>query len=112
MQAPAPSQAPSAYRTCNACGAKVHREEVHRNRYGQYICKGCRSDGVRVVGRHRLRHLVQRTPTALVAFLVVLVVLVVLPLALVLLLELHSYSNAGMVQDLKDMVRSINQWGR
>lgn len=109
MQAPAPSQAPSAFRTCNACGVKVRREEVHKNRYGQYICKACRSDSVRVVGRHRLRHLLQRTPTALVAFLVVLVVL---PLAVLLLLELHSYSNAGMVQDLKGMVRSINQWGR
>ena len=112
MQAPAPSLAPNAYRTCNACGAKVHREEVHKNRYGQYICKACRSDGVRAVGRHRLGHLVQRMPTALVAFLVVLAVLVVLPLALVLLLELHSYSNAGMVEDLKDLLRSINPRAR
>ena len=59
-----------------------------------------------------MRNLVQRMPTALVAFLVVLVVLVVLPLAVMLLLELHSYSNSGMVQDLKDTVRSINQWAR
>tara|TARA_R110001599_G_scaffold49437_1_gene141318 strand:- start:363 stop:701 length:339 start_codon:yes stop_codon:yes gene_type:complete len=112
MQAPAPSQAPNTYRTCNACGAKVHREEVHKNRYGQYICKACHTDGVRVVGRHRLHYLVRRMPIALAAFLVVLAVLVVLPLALVLLLELHSYSNAGMVEDLKDMVRSLNQWAR
>jgi hypothetical protein len=26
--------------------------------------------------------------------------------------QLHGYSNAGMVQDLKDMVRSINQLAR
>lgn len=112
MQDPAPSQAQDAYRTCNACGAKVHREEVHKNRYGQYICKACRSDGVRVVGRHRLRHLVQRMPTALAAFLIVLAVLVVLPLVVLLLLEMHDYSNTGMVGDLKDMVRSINQLAR
>lgn len=112
MQVPASSPADPAYRTCQACGAKVLRAEVHKNRYGQYICRACRSDGVRAVGRHRMRHLWQRMPTALVAFLVVLAVLVVLPLAVMLLLDLHTYSNTGMVEDLKDIVRAINPRAR
>ena len=112
MPASASPHAASDMRTCNACSTLVHRDEVHKNRYGQYICKACRADGVRAVGRRRVHHLAQRIPTALVAFLVVIVVLVVLPLAFMALSQLHSYSNAGMVQDLKDMVRSINQWAR
>jgi hypothetical protein len=112
MSSPEPGQNASAYRTCNACGAEVHRADVHKNRYGQYICKACRADGVRAVGRHQMRHLMQRMPTALVIFLVVILVLVVLPLVAMVLIDMHSYSNSGMVQDLKDMVRSINQWAR
>jgi len=112
MQAPASHPAASDHRTCNSCGTRVHRDEVHKNRYAQYICKACRAKGVRAVGRRRVHHLVQRMPTALVAFLVMLVVLVVAPLVILMLLQLHSYSNTGMVQDLKDMVRSINQWAR
>lgn len=112
MTASAPSQAAQDMRTCNACSSRVHRDEVHKNRYGQYICKACRSDGVRAVGRRRVHRLAQDMPVALVAFLGVILVLVVLPLVFFALSELHSYSNGGMVQDLKDMVRSINQWAR
>lgn len=112
MPASASSHAASDMRNCNACRRRVHRDEVHKNRFGQYICKACRSDGVRAVGRRRVHHLAQRMPTALVAFLVVILVLVVLPLAFMALSQMHSYSNGGLVQDLKDMVRAINQWAR
>jgi hypothetical protein len=112
MHAPASTQTTSEHRTCTACGATVHRTEVHKNRYGQYICRDCRASGVRAVGRHRMRHLLQRMPTALVAFLAVMLVLVVVPVALMLLLQLHSYSNTSMIDDLKDLVRSINQMAR
>jgi hypothetical protein len=56
--------------------------------------------------------MVQRMPTALFAFLIVVLVLVLVPLAFFLLTQLHSYSNTGMVGDLKAMVRSINQMAR
>ncbi len=112
MQAPATPKPSSDYRTCIACGACVHRADAHKNRYGQHICKRCRSDGVRAVGRRRLQHLVRRMPVALLAFLAVMVALVLVPLAFVLLVQLHSYSNGGMVGDLKDMLRSINRMAR
>jgi hypothetical protein len=112
MQAPASPPPALDHRTCGACGASVHRADVHKNRYGQYICNNCRADGVRAVGRQRLRHMVQRMPTALFAFLIVVLVLVLVPLAFFLLTQLHSYSNTGMVGDLKAMVRSINQMAR
>ena len=112
MHAPASPPPALDYRICSACDARVHRAEVHKNRYGQYICKACRSDGVRAVGRRRLHHMVQRIPTALLTFLVVMLVLVLVPLAFFLLAQLHSYSNGGMVGDLKDVVRSINQTAR
>jgi len=112
MQAPASIQPTSDHRTCSACGASVNRADVHKNRYGQYICKECRANGVRAVGKHRLRHLFQRMPTALAAFLAVMLVLVVIPVAAMLLFQLHSYSNGSMVGDLKDLVRSINQMAR
>lgn len=97
------------HRTCTACGAWVHRADVHKNRYGQYICMACRSKGVRAVGRRSLRQVVQTMPTALLTFLIVMLVLVLVPLALLVLAQLHSYSNGGLVDDLKEMVRSINR---
>lgn len=112
MPAPASPPPDPSFRTCSACGARVHRAEVHKNRYGQYICKACRSDGVRAVGRRRLHHMVRSMPTALLAFLVVMVVLVLVPLVFLLLAQLHSYSNGAMVDDIKDTVRSINRMAR
>ena len=114
MQASASNQPDSDYRTCDACGARVRRTEVHKNRYRQYICRDCRASGVHAVGRHRVRRVghrwIQRMPVALVTFLAVILVLVFVPLVFMLLAQLHTYSNAGMVGDLKDLVRSINQW--
>ena len=68
MQASASNQPDSDYRTCDACGARVHRTEVHKNRYRQYICRDCRASGVHAVGRHRVRRWIQRMPVALVTF--------------------------------------------
>jgi len=115
MSSLAQNSAVQEYRTCNACSTRVQRDEVHKNRYGQYICKACRRDGVRAVGRRRAHHLVQRMPTALLAFLVVMLVtlvMVVVPLALMLLMKMHTYSNTGLVEDLKEVVRSINRMAR
>ena len=112
MQTPASPAPALEFRTCSACNAKVHRADIHKNRYGQYICKACRSDGVRAVGHRRLHHAIKRMPAALVAFLIVIAVLVFVPLAFLLLAQLHSYSNGKMVDDLKDTVRSINRMAR
>ncbi len=38
-------------RACAACGAMVSRQDCHRNRYGEYICRTCQSAGV----KHTLR---------------------------------------------------------
>jgi len=112
MHAPASPPPALDHRICSGCDARVLRAEVHKNRYGQYTCKACRSNGVPAVGRRRLHHVVQRMPTALLTFLVVMLVLVLVPLAFFLLAQLHSYSNGGLVDDLKDLVRSINQSAR
>ncbi|MFO1190865.1 MAG: hypothetical protein U1F00_01670 [Rhodoferax sp.] len=109
MQAPASVHASTDMRTCSACRVRVHRDEVHKNRYGQYICKLCRNDGVRAVGLRRFQHLLHRMPTALLAFLGVVLAMAVATLVVLAVVKAHSYSNAGMVEDLKSLVRSINR---
>ena len=111
-QSPVSHYAASDLRTCNACSTRVHRDEVHKNRYGQYICKACRSDGVRAVGRRRISHLMHRMPTALLAFLIVVLATAAILVALMTVGKLHTYSNGGMVEDLKALVRSINKLAR
>lgn len=34
-------------RTCAACGATVPRQDCHRNRYGEYLCRACQKAGVK-----------------------------------------------------------------
>ena len=43
-------------KTCSSCGATVPREQIHRNRYREYICRECRARGVRFTWRRRARH--------------------------------------------------------
>lgn len=38
-------------RVCSACGTSVAREECHKNRYGEYICRECQSVGIKFVRR-------------------------------------------------------------
>jgi hypothetical protein len=112
MHATAPSPPDPDYRVCSACSARVHRRGIHKNRFGQYICMACRANGVRAVGRRRLHHLIQRVPIALLVFLTVMLVVLVVTIVVILLAQLHSYSNGDMVDDIKEMVRSINRMAR
>lgn len=38
-------------RVCSACGTSVAREDCHKNRYGEYICRECQSAGIKFVRR-------------------------------------------------------------
>jgi len=42
---------------CSSCNALVEREDCHKNRYGEYICKKCQGAGVRFTRAHRLLYL-------------------------------------------------------
>ena len=42
-------------RVCTSCGATVQRRECHKNRYSEYICRNCQSDGIRFTWRARYR---------------------------------------------------------
>lgn len=109
MDLPARSHSATDLRTCSACGTAVHRSEVHKNRYAQYICKSCRSDGVRAVGRKKMRHFFSRAPVAAAAMLAVVAFLVLAIGILVAGSRFHAYSSGGMVDDIKAMVKSLNQ---
>ena len=39
-------------RICTGCGATVSRRDCHRNRYGEYICRGCQAVGIKYSPRH------------------------------------------------------------
>ena len=42
-------------RVCSSCAASVERQDCHKNRYSQYICRQCQNAGVKFTGRQRLR---------------------------------------------------------
>ena len=46
-------------RVCSSCAASVERQDCHKNRYSQYICRRCQTAGIKFTGRQRLR---QRSP--------------------------------------------------
>ena len=97
------------FRICDSCGASVHKLDMHKNRYAQYICRECRSSGIKAVGRKNLRYLVAKIPLLTLATIAgLMLVLVVLLLAL-LGSTMHSYSNGGMLEDLKSAVQSLNR---
>ena len=99
-------------RVCAACGARVPRWEVHKNRYSQYICRPCHSSGVRAVGRQGIRHALSKVPLVVLAAVGVVLVMAMLVVLALLAGSLHGYSNGGMLQDLKDVFRSLNQLAR
>jgi|GEM_PF-1893790 len=42
-------------RVCSSCAATVERQDCHKNRYSQYICRQCQTAGVKFTGRQRLQ---------------------------------------------------------
>ncbi len=81
---------------------------MHKNRYSQYICSECRSSGVKAVGRKSIRHFVSRIPVLALGAIGVLLLIVLLVVLVVLASSLHSYSNGGMIDDVKGAVRSLS----
>lgn len=43
-------------RVCASCGAVVARQDCHKNRYGEYLCRVCLKSGVRSTSKGRARH--------------------------------------------------------
>jgi hypothetical protein len=67
------------YRKCFSCGASVLRQDCHKNRYGEYICRTCQSSGIRFSRLAGWRYWGSRAPviilssigaTALIALLI------------------------------------------
>jgi hypothetical protein len=50
---------PDMYKVCSACAATVERKDCHRNRYGEYICRKCRTAGITFTWHRRLRYLMK-----------------------------------------------------
>ena len=109
MPPPVQTKPESEFRVCAACAAKVHRADAHRNRYAQYICRECRSSGVRAVGQKNLRYFIAKIPVIALGAIAGLVLVLLLVILALLGSSLHSYSNGGLIDDLKGIVRSLNQ---
>lgn len=52
-------------KACAACRLWVSREDCHRNRYNEYICKSCQAKGIRFTWHNRLRDYARRFATTL-----------------------------------------------
>lgn len=50
----APVQAFSKVHTCAICTRQIERQECHRNRYGEYICKICQTRGHRYSSKGKI----------------------------------------------------------
>jgi hypothetical protein len=46
---------------CSSCGAAIARQDCHRNRYAEFICRKCQRAGVRFTWRGRLRYWSRQT---------------------------------------------------
>ncbi len=68
--------------TCSTCSTTGEREDCHRNRYGEYICRKCRVAGITFTWHQRLRHLKKMMLPWLLLGLLVLSFLVMWGLAL------------------------------
>lgn len=100
----------SDVRSCAACGSVVDRSELHKNRYAQYICRQCRSAGVRFVGIKHVSHLFSKTPAAIIGMIVGAVAVLLLLAVLLLVSTLYySYSLGDLIEALKTLVRSVNK---
>ena len=47
-------------KTCSVCGAVVERQDCHRNRFAEYICKTCQSAGIKSTWRRRAKHITKK----------------------------------------------------
>ncbi len=54
---------------CSACKAPVLRQNCHRNRYGEFICRACQASGIRFSWLRRLQHAVGKLGLAVWVFL-------------------------------------------
>jgi hypothetical protein len=61
------------------CGAQVSRQNGHRNRYGEYVCRACEASGIKFSLRQRIRRLLKRSvPKAIFWFGVLLLTLLLM----------------------------------
>ena len=49
-------------KTCSACGSTVSRQDCHKNRYKEYVCRTCQAAGIRYTRAARLTYWLQRMP--------------------------------------------------
>jgi hypothetical protein len=47
-------------KTCSACGKKVARQDCHKNRFGEYICRTCQQAGITATKQSRSRAWLKR----------------------------------------------------
>lgn len=45
---------------CAGCGIEVARQDCHRNRYGEYICRSCQQTGFRYTKQKKRQYLLVR----------------------------------------------------
>ena len=64
-----PSLTNDELRTCSACSLRVVRQDCHRNRYAQYICRNCQAKGVKFTWFNRLGKIATRALLILFACL-------------------------------------------
>jgi hypothetical protein len=43
-------------RVCSACGTTVARQDCHKNRYAEYVCRSCQEAGIKFTRAGRLRY--------------------------------------------------------
>lgn len=53
-------------RHCAVCGARVRRNECHKNRYGEYICLTCHGQGKRCSRQKTLQRMARQWAARLV----------------------------------------------
>ncbi len=41
-------------KVCSGCKKEIPRQDCHRNRYGEYICRACQAAGFKFTWRHLL----------------------------------------------------------
>jgi hypothetical protein len=64
-------------KTCARCGVSVAREDCHRNRYGEYICRPCQAAGASVPRSRRFYHWLYNASGTFRLWLVYLVIAIV-----------------------------------
>lgn len=70
------------HKVCAACGTSVARQDCHKNRFGEYICRNCQAAGIRFTRQSRVwswvRRALRRSAWGLVGTALILVVLALL----------------------------------